>query len=896
MATYVAMLPLILDRLPKLCHAARGLLHLHTLDPPIVHGKVRPGKVLVQDNLVSVLNGLDLSKIYNKYYSNLMTFGMTRSGKTIAEDGKEGLGYCAKELLEESSATPATDVYAFGGLILATMSGKQPFWNKNPPAACLAIFYNKTSAPADHPQLPADDPLWNLLGACWSGEPEGRPTMFEVLQKLEDERVADDPSEEMEVPPSPRESIKEEESLVRPGYFFFKRELPKPITGVLKKEVELARGGFGDVYRGSWVRPNAEPVLVVIKCIRPHEGPQDDKFELRVKRETLIWGSVKHRNVLPFIGYQIVDNVPMLVSPWCKNGNLEIYTKAHPELTRDTKLGLLRGAARGLLYLHSLKPPIFHGDIKPQNIIVLDNLEAALCDFGISRVILSEGEHSGLTTSVACSGTKGFQPREILEEGPPTTAADVYAFAGVILATLSGLPPFHRKGLNLTTVAICTGQTPDPKDHPELSETDPLWSFMRECWSAPLNTMATRKPPSTSRIKPTAIAAKPRAQLSRASTIDELSEPASSTISTPKRQPVSFASPTKTIGRNGERKEEMNVQVVVRCRIRSEREIADGSPIIVSTQGARSEEITVETGSATSNMGIYTQAPTKTYPFDRVFGPEADQAMIYNDVVQPILEEVVQGYNCTLFAYGQTGTGKTYTMQGDLTPSVTGGPCADAGMVPRVLSRLYKYLESSVADYSVKLSYVELYNEELRDLLAPEMSAPAGSAQPMGLAGTANGGGLKIFDEAGTGKRGVLIQGLEDTPVKDFNHAIALLRKGSHRRQIASTKFNDHSSRSHSIFTITVHTKETCSKGDEALRVGKLNLVDLAGSENIGRSGAENKRAREAGMINQSLLTLGRVINALVDQSPHVPYRESKLTRLLQDSLGGRTKTCIIAT
>ncbi|KIO18808.1 hypothetical protein M407DRAFT_31522 [Tulasnella calospora MUT 4182] len=341
----------------------------------------------------------------------------------------------------------------------------------------------------------------------------------------------------------------------------------------------------------------------------------------------------------------------------------------------------------------------------------------------------------------------------------------------------------------------------------------------------------------------------------------------------------------------------MNVQVVVRCRIRSEREITDGSSIVVSTQGARSEEITVETGSATSNMGIYTQAPTKTYPFDRVFGPEADQAMIYNDVVQPILEEVIQGYNCTVFAYGQTGTGKTYTMQGDLTPSVTGGPCADAGMVPRVLSRLYQYLETSVADYSVKLSYVELYNEELRDLLAPEMSAPAGSAQPMGLAGTANGGGgLKIFDEAGSGKRGVLIQGLEDTPVKDFNHAIALLRKGSHRRQIAATKFNDHSSRSHSIFTITVHTKETCSKGDEALRVGKLNLVDLAGSENIGRSGAENKRAREAGMINQSLLTLGRVINALVDQSPHVPYRESKLTRLLQDSLGGRTKTCIIAT
>src|SRR5271155_3070012 len=102
-------------------------------------------------------------------------------------------------------------------------------------------------------------------------------------------------------------------------------------------------------------------------------------------------------------------------------------------------------------------------------------------------------------------------------------------------------------------------------------------------------------------------------------------------------------------------------------------------------------------------------------------------------------------------------------------------------------------------------------------------------------------------------------------------------------------------SRSHTVFTITVHLKET-TEGEDMLRVGKLNLVDLAGSESIGRSGAENKRAREAGMINQILLTLGRVINALVERSQHVPYRESKLTRLLQDSLGGRTKTCIIAT
>ncbi|KDQ60800.1 hypothetical protein JAAARDRAFT_204605 [Jaapia argillacea MUCL 33604] len=342
---------------------------------------------------------------------------------------------------------------------------------------------------------------------------------------------------------------------------------------------------------------------------------------------------------------------------------------------------------------------------------------------------------------------------------------------------------------------------------------------------------------------------------------------------------------------------ETNIQVVIRCRRRSDREIQENSPIITSSNGAKSTDITIETAIPVSSLGMVTLPPTRTYPFDLVFGPEADQAMIYHDVVSPMLEEVLMGYNCTLFAYGQTGTGKTYTMQGDLAPTPMGNPSAQAGMIPRVLFRLFHQLESSKSDYSVKISFIELYNEELRDLLAPELAAPVGSAQPMGKgSGTVtDASGLKIFEDAS--KKGVFIQGLEEPCVKDAADALTLLSKGSHRRQVAATKFNDHSSRSHSVFSITVHTKETSAMGDDLLKVGKLNLVDLAGSENIGRSGAENKRAREAGMINQSLLTLGRVINALVDKSSHIPYRrESKLTRLLQDSLGGRTKTCIIAT
>lgn len=396
--------------------------------------------------------------------------------------------------------------------------------------------------------------------------------------------------------------------------------------------------------------------------------------------------------------------------------------------------------------------------------------------------------------------------------------------------------------------------------------------------------MATRRPPSSRSTKP------PPQPIQRSRSA--LAKP----VSRPSPPDDGLEASSSKLGQRNE-ESETNIQVVVRCRRRSEREVQDNSPIIVSSSGAKSKDVSIETSAPISSLGVVTLPPLRTYPFDVVFGPEADQALIYHEVVSPMLEEVLMGYNCTLFAYGQTGTGKTYTMQGDLTPTPMGNPSAHAGMIPRVLFRLFHQLETSTADYSVKISYIELYNEELRDLLANEPPPSAGSSQTMGVASnskTPNDIGLKIFDDAS--KRGVVIQGLEEISVKDSKDALALLTKGSQRRQIAATKFNDHSSRSHSVFSVTVHIKETSSMGDDLLKVGKLNLVDLAGSENIGRSGAENKRAREAGMINQSLLTLGRVINALVDRSSHVPYRESKLTRLLQDSLGGRTKTCIIAT
>ena len=218
-------------------------------------------------------------------------------------------------------------------------------------------------------------------------------------------------------------------------------------------------------------------------------------------------------------------------------------------------------------------------------------------------------------------------------------------------------------------------------------------------------------------------------------------------------------------------------------------------------------------------------------------------------------------------------------MSGDM--NTTAGMLAEAaGIIPRTLHALFNKLELNDVESSVKCSFIELYNEELRDLISSDENTK-----------------LKIFDD--TSKKGhasTLVQGMEESHIKSAAEGVKILQAGSHRRQVAATKCNDLSSRSHTVFTVTAYIKRTSDSGEDYISAGKLNLVDLAGSENIQRSGAENKRAAEAGLINKSLLTLGRVINALVDRSPHVPYRESKLTRLLQDSLGGHTKTYIIAT
>ncbi len=339
----------------------------------------------------------------------------------------------------------------------------------------------------------------------------------------------------------------------------------------------------------------------------------------------------------------------------------------------------------------------------------------------------------------------------------------------------------------------------------------------------------------------------------------------------------------------------------------SRREIVVAAPEPASGPGASSHASAVSGGKPGATTGA-AHAASKTYTFDGVFGPDATQTEVYAHAIEPIVAETLEGFNCTVFAYGQTGTGKTHTMEGDDSSSETrlgssDGVAETAGIVPRALRQIFSHLETqSETEYSVRCTFLELYNEEITDLLSPLESKSESSPPTESESESASAKKTHRLMEDGRG--GVSVEGLTEVEVSCFAEALALARAGSARRKKAATKCNAHSSRSHSVFSVATRSRQPSrvagEEGEDLIKLGKLNLVDLAGSENVGKSGVAERgataRSREAGEINKSLLTLGRVVTALVDKLAHVPYRDSKLTRLLRDALGGKSKTCILAT
>jgi len=263
------------------------------------------------------------------------------------------------------------------------------------------------------------------------------------------------------------------------------------------------------------------------------------------------------------------------------------------------------------------------------------------------------------------------------------------------------------------------------------------------------------------------------------------------------------------------------------------------------------------------------------FTFDYVFDMDSSQQEVYETTAKPAVISILQGYNSTIFAYGQTGTGKTFTMEGFTYNSTDN----QRGIIPRSIEEIFNYIESFSSHdtkFMVRASYLQIYNESISDLLKPDKT------------------NLQIREDK---KRGVFVEGLSEWAVRSPSDIYTLLQRGATSRATASTKMNDVSSRSHAVFVVTVEQMTIIDdeRGESLtqIKVGKLNMVDLAGSERIRVTGATGKQLEESKKINKSLSALGNVIYALTDNKgrTHIPYRDSKVlikSKFLVDTLARR--------
>nr|XP_060618119.1 kinesin-like protein KIF27 isoform X1 [Anolis sagrei ordinatus] len=277
----------------------------------------------------------------------------------------------------------------------------------------------------------------------------------------------------------------------------------------------------------------------------------------------------------------------------------------------------------------------------------------------------------------------------------------------------------------------------------------------------------------------------------------------------------------------------------------------------------------------------------RVFTFDFVFDKHSTQDEVYTTCIKPLVASLIEGYNATVFAYGQTGSGKTYTIGGGHVVSIAE---EERGIIPRAIQEIFQLIsENHNVDFTVKVSYIEVYKEEVRDLLELETSMKD----------------LHIREDE---KGNTVIVGTKDCQVESMDEVMSLLETGNAARHTGTTQMNEHSSRSHAVFTISIcqqrqsaqkntNSGQDSSQSSGQLIVSKFHFVDLAGSERVTKTGNTGERFKESIQINSGLLALGNVISALGDprrKSIHIPYRDAKITRILKDSLGGNAKTVMI--
>lgn len=305
-----------------------------------------------------------------------------------------------------------------------------------------------------------------------------------------------------------------------------------------------------------------------------------------------------------------------------------------------------------------------------------------------------------------------------------------------------------------------------------------------------------------------------------------------------------------------------SVTVGVRIRPLNERELSSRNPHLAFDVNEDNEIQRVHRS--------VSSAPAHNYRYDNVFGNQSTNEQVYNDLACPIVDSALAGFNATIFAYGQTSSGKTHSML---------GYDADPGITPRAIRHVVEAAGNSrTREFLIRVYYVEIYNDKIKDLMNEAAKD------------------LRVLED----KAGRTFVDASETIVRSYDDAMKVLETGQQARQVGETKMNSNSSRSHTVFTILIESKSTNKSEDKvAFRASCLNLVDLAGSERAKSTGATGKALQEGSHINQSLLTLGTIINKLSQAGPdsklgHLPYRDSKLTRLLRPALGGNAKTAIL--
>ncbi|KAJ2156672.1 hypothetical protein GGF46_005028 [Coemansia sp. RSA 552] len=321
--------------------------------------------------------------------------------------------------------------------------------------------------------------------------------------------------------------------------------------------------------------------------------------------------------------------------------------------------------------------------------------------------------------------------------------------------------------------------------------------------------------------------------------------------------------------------EHKNVVVAVRCRPLNTREKQRKAQSLVSVDGAQ----TILDEADDAQQGERRRKRQRRYTFDYSYWAAdkpgaAGQSLVFGDIGESVLEHALAGYHCCVFAYGETASGKTYTMMGtDKEP----------GLIPRLCTELFCRIDQTSGVYHVEVSYLEIYNERVRDLLDPQGNGESS---------------LRVREHPSLGP---YVEDLTKAAVSSGAQMLEHMAQGNRARTVAATGMNAQSSRSHAVFTVVVTRRE--KEGTSGGRVSRISLVDLAGSERANSTQATGVRLREGARINQSLAVLGKVISALAartskkeKRADYVPYRDSVLTWLLKDSLGGNSRTFMIAT